>query len=561
MIALELLLLVILLILARPVGRLKLGSGCQRIIHAWNRIANRRWLAVWLVAVLAFVGSAAFSLINGFAEPLVHDEFSYLLGADTFAHGRWTNPTHPLWEHFETFHVLQKPSYQTKYPPGQSLMLAVGIKLGHPLYGVWLSMALCCGAICWMLQAWVPPRWALLGALLATLRLVLASSWPNPAIWSQAYWGGGVAAFGGALVFGAIRRIVPSGSMANSIVLGLGLIILANSRPYEGLIASLPCAVLLFGWMFSPSRPPLSSLVGKFLMPLGLVLALGVGLTGFYHDRVTGSPLRMPALEHQLQYDVAPKFYWQTVRPEPEYVVPQLRKIHVEWELKHLYGDADFGRNVLYGYRDLHFYFVGFHLWIPLLFLPFLVRDRWLSFALLTVLFTFLGMTFEIAILPHYAAPIAPLIFLLIIQAFRRMRICRRSTQYGRGLARMLPLIMIIECTILLTVGPRINPTIWKAQRDHDSPHFQRVRLMSKLEARGGKHLVVVHYGPDNDGFFEWVNNRADIDGSTIVWAHDLGTAKNQRLLDHFRDRTVWLLHADHKPIVLRQMQFTTETK
>lgn len=44
-------------------------------------------------------------------EPLISDEYSHLLVADTLISGRLANPPHPLWQHLDTIYVLQHPSY------------------------------------------------------------------------------------------------------------------------------------------------------------------------------------------------------------------------------------------------------------------------------------------------------------------------------------------------------------------------------------------------------------------------------------------------------------------
>jgi hypothetical protein len=60
-----------------------------------------------------------------------------------------------------------------------------------------------------------------------------------------------------------------------------------------------------------------------------------------------------------------------------------------------------------------------------------------------------------------------------------------------------------------------------------------------------------VHYTRDHEPFYEWVYNAADIDAAKVVWARDMGLARNQYLIRYFKDRQVFLLEADKNPIEL----------
>ena len=221
-------------------------TGIERFA---SRFASRKRLAIIVIALFVMLARVSLLPLMPVRPPGIHDEFSYLLQGDTFAHGRLTNPPHPMAFYLDTFHVLQQPTYASMYPPAQGAVLAVGELLGNPWIGVVLSMGAMFAALLWMLQAWLPPEWALLGVTLLFFRIGLFSYWMN------SYWGGAVACLGGALVMGALPRILKRPQVSDAIWMGLGIAILANSRSFEGFVVCVPVFAVLIVWAWKRRDP------------------------------------------------------------------------------------------------------------------------------------------------------------------------------------------------------------------------------------------------------------------------------------------------------------------
>ncbi|MBV8817827.1 MAG: hypothetical protein JO022_05680, partial [Acidobacteriaceae bacterium] len=274
----------------------RLNPVIRRARLRLHQLAERKTLSIFICAFLPVVIRLSMLGIAPAPVPSIHDEFSHLLLADTLAHGRLTNPTHPMWRHFESIHVIQHPTYNSMYPPAQGAVLALGqVLFGQPWAGVVLSCALMFGAICWMMQGWLPPAWALYGTLIAILKFGVVGLYMN------SYIAAAVPAFAGALLVGSVPRLRrPRASPLHAVLFAAALIILMNSRPFEGGVLAAVALVYLLPaiWPRTPDnrltlhlRP---HVVTHLLVPAALVFACGIAFTGFYCAKVTGSPLRMP---------------------------------------------------------------------------------------------------------------------------------------------------------------------------------------------------------------------------------------------------------------------------
>lgn len=498
-----------------------------------NGVAVKPRQGLLVIALTSLLLSTTLSLIR-IPVPYIHDEFAYLLGADTFSHGRITNPPHPLWKHFETIQVIQQPTYTCKYPPAQSFALAVGKRIGHPIIGVWLSTAFACLAVYWMLLGWMPPRWAFLGGLIVTVHPLMLT-------WSHSYWGGAIATSGGAILLGGFRRVVRDLRPHDTVYMGLGIFILANSRPYEGLILVVLTLACLLAWAVSRQGPPAQEFFKKIVLPLALC-SLFIGLEiGGYNYAVAGNFLRLPYLVHEDTYGVAPLFVFQKPKPFPAF---HHRMLYVQatWYL-HYYqtqlGFSGFTRAVL---DKLHTLGQGF-LWSGFLMVPFLGlwhalrHDRWCWFILSGCVAAVFAMVMATWAFPHYAAPgFAPLV-LLIIQSVRQLRLWRwRGKPCGLTLAR----ITLLLCILILPA------TIFKLFAKEDHPWAdQREQIRLNLTHLPGKHLVIVHYSSNHNPNREWVYNESNIDESKVAWARSMTPELDTELVEYFKDRSIWEIQAD----------------
>jgi len=445
-----------------------------------------------------------------------------------------------MWVFLDTIHVNQHPAYMSKYPPAQGFALGLGEILGNPWIGVVISVSGMCAAVLWMLQGWLPAPWALLGGILVVLRLGVFSYWMN------SYWGGAVPAIGGALVLGALPRVLRFRQWRYALLMGLGAAVLAMSRPLEGLVLCLPVAVLLLVRCCGRGRPPLQVILSRFILPFCAVALLCGVFMGYYNWRGTGSPLVFPYMVNEKAYVSTPTLFWEKARPPLHYMNPQFEVFYNDWmRAQWLEGRVDGVRQAIRHLGLSVVKVVYFFLWpelcVPFLALPWLLRDRRIRFLAVLTAISFLGFLLVPWTQAHYAAPLTAALFALLVQGIRHLR---QWELRGRPVGIALSRVIVLFAALLAPFHPHTQAI---GNPKPEGIEF-RAQFEKRLEELPGKHLVIVRYSPKHPVLQEWVYNRADVDGAKIVWAREIPGVDLAPLLDYFRGRQVWMVEADNSP-------------
>ncbi len=496
-------------------------------------LVRKPWRAIVAAALFPLIVRALLLPVFPLPLPRVHDEFSYLLLGDTLAHGRLANPTPPFWKHFETEYELLRPTYASQYQPAQGIALAAGQRAaGHAWWGVWLSVGVMCGALCWSLASLLSWRWALFGSALAALQFGIYGFWMN------SYFGGAVTATGGALVFGAIAR---PRTTPNAVICAAGLLVLFASRPIEGMLWL--CVVLAM------ALPRGKRFAVRPALAFSLAIAAGAASLAYYNAEITGNPAESPYALYRAHYGTPQSYWWQPPVIVRHFDHPELEANYRDqlryWQRR--YSAAALWDSTWRRLRDFWRFFIGPVLTPPLLFAAFAVRRKKLRpWLWVSGIFILDHATYH-AWYPQQSAGETVLILLLVVESWRHLRAWQRRDSLGLACSRQL-IAGFALALILLGAGLALKPALpdsWSGTHRVLSGLYpapdSRQRAVQWLDRIPGKHLVFVRYEARHNWYDEWVFNDADIDSSRIVFARVCTPESDRALADSMKDRDVWI--------------------
>jgi len=370
-----------------------------------------------------------------------------------------------------------------------------------------------------------------------------------------------MAALGGALVFGALPRVTrrvgrvrcfhTNSMLGASMLLALGMVILATTRPFEGCVICLPVAAVFLHWLLSQRGRPLRYALWHAVAPCVVILGVAAAITLFYQYRVTGHALESPYDVAIQQIHVSRPFVFQKPMPTPHYDHLEMRLVYVHYaaqtanKMHDPYGFLETLKDRISWYWQ---FFVGPLMTLPLFASLMVLRDRRLRLVWIAVILLAVAVLIENWIQVHYLAPGFCLFVLLLLQGARRVKALHLG-RYAAGarLVRALPVVCVLLLGLRIFAFAETDDVVgthWPPNWAYSTPRiYDRERIEDSLNATQGQHLVLVRYRyPFHSYHRELVFNGADLAGSKILWARSMDARQNCTFVQAYRERKLWIV-------------------
>jgi hypothetical protein len=374
--------------------------------------------------------------------------------------------------------------------------------------------------------------------------------------WMNSYWGGAVSAVAGCLVFGALPRLREYARIRDAALLGIGLGLQLLTRPYESILLALSVAAF-FALLIFRERSAWRRLAR--VAPIALLGVLpAVALILVQNKHVTGSWTTLPYSVSQYQYGVPTTL---TILPNPVPHVPLTREQELDYKAQRsFHGEGSdtltkFLSRLEYRVRFYRFFFLPPLYLAMVIFLP-TIRNWTLLWVVLALALFALGSNLFPYLYPRYIAAVTCLFVLASVIGLQKLaNLHIRDWPAGHYAAALI--LFVCVASFCLWYGAHLFENRNLAAEieryetwdviNHGNP-ARRIFVNRELTRLPGKQLVFVRYWPNHIFQDEWVYNAADIDAAQVVWARDLGTAEDEKVLRYYPDRTVWLLEPDARP-------------
>jgi hypothetical protein len=326
-----------------------------------------------------------------------------------------------------------------------------------------------------------------------------------------------------------------------SITAGLGWSIVWLTRPFESVLPFVFTWLVLAALVFSHRRR-----WRQWVIPLVLCASVQVmagAITLLHNGAVTGTFVTLPYQLSQSVYGFPQGFLGQRVIEAPDIPIAELKNMY-EWQRKQKEDLEEHPfRQAWYVIKESWRFYVTPWYSLPLLMLLFLVTDVEVALGVALIAGALTVSSLYPFFLMHYVAAYACVIFCLIMRGMIRLSSVRlRHVPVGWAVAAVLILGAVVAT---LPFSP-IATAHGMAAVAPESPGL-RQQMEQRLNALGGRHVVLVRYGAGHDFHDEWVYNAANIDDASIAWCRSLGAAEDAEATSYYEGRQAWRVLVDDR--------------